>query len=34
LQLDFASDAKAQLEADDAERDFWEKLCKRFLKGM
>ncbi|KAF3339169.1 putative glutamine amidotransferase YLR126C [Carex littledalei] len=32
LDIDFGSDAKTQLEADDAERDFWEKLCKTFLK--
>ncbi|KAJ3704776.1 hypothetical protein LUZ61_008481 [Rhynchospora tenuis] len=34
LDRDFASDVKAQLEADDPERNFWEKLCKSFLKGI
>ncbi|KAJ3677159.1 hypothetical protein LUZ60_002883 [Juncus effusus] len=34
IDTDFGDEAKIQLEAEDADRDFWEKLCKGFLKGI
>ncbi|XP_058113956.1 gamma-glutamyl peptidase 3-like [Magnolia sinica] len=33
IEVGFANDAKATLEAGEPCREFWEKICKSFLKG-
>lgn len=34
MQQDFAETSKATMEKNEADRKFWQKICKNFLKGQ
>lgn len=34
LQEDFAEKSKATFEKNEADREFWQEICKNFLKGQ
>lgn len=34
LQTELAKDARSKLEIADPDREFWQEICKAFLKGL